>query len=531
MSQATAEQSAPRPRPGVIPKTPKSQTFPDKVWAMMACFRSIHLAIVLISLLALATLAGVLLPQEGIVDTLEIKRNAGANYRMFKAMGFYTVYSSYWFIALEVLFFFNLLCGSFQWLKPAFLAATRRLFCGPEHIQTSPHKLLYQTELPVGITTAQITQLLQRRHYKLHKPAQGQRKDGTILLYACKGNWSRLGPVVAHFGILLMLVASVYGAFFGFKAQKLAVPGETFAIQDSQMFKPNVNPSIWLGSVPSWKVHVNDFRMEYYPEGTEPDQIAPGQNPVVKQYFADLSVIDKQGRTVKREVISVNHPLTMDDTVLYQASFNPTGKLFLDVNGQSRKLSTNTEFMNRPVSLTELGNGRALMVFPFFVQQDPNVKRNNVVIFLRDAHGFVGAKPGKMPPNLRLQEGESGTLSGMSFKYVKPEFATGLQIKKGPEVPWMYLAYAILITGAFMCIFSQRRLWIAIVPESAQAEGSTGNGSRLMVQYKTNKARLSFIKELQGLQNDLIAGLQVKPVSAFPAAEAAPKIEPEAVLA
>lgn len=498
---------------------------------MLACFRSIHLAIVLIALLALATLAGVLLPQEGVVDTIEIKRNAGENYRMFKAMGLYTVYSSYWFIALEVLFFVNLLCGSFQWLKPAFLAATRKTFCGPEHIQTSPHKLLYRTEQSLGATIGQLTQMLKRRHYKIHKPAT-QRQDSAILLYASKGNWSRVGPVVAHFGILLMLVASVYGAFFGFKAQKLAVPGETFSIQDSQMFKPNVNPSIWLGSVPDWKIRVNDFRMEYYPEGTQPNQVAPGQNPVVKQYFADLSVIDKQGHQTQRQIISVNHPLTVDDTVLYQASFNPTGKLFVEVNGTVRKLDTNTQFMNRPVSLNELGNGRALMVFPFFVQQDPNVTRNYVVIFLRDAHGFVGAKPGKMPPNLRLLEGQSGDLSGMHFKYVKPEFATGLQIKKGPEVLWMYLAYGIIILGAFMCIFSQRRLWIAILPMADKASGTC-----LMVQYKTNKARLSFIKELQALQNDLILGLHVQPYTEEIASATAEAVlepqnqpEPEGVL-
>src|SRR3982751_2433768 len=109
-----------------------------------------------------------------------------------------------------------------------------------------------------------------------------------------------------------MLVSSVYGVFFGFKAQKLAVPGETFAIQNSQMFKTNADPSIWLGSLPKWKIRVNDFRIEYYPEGQAPERTA-----VVKQYFADLSVVNPSGQVMKRETISVNHPLIMDDTVIY----------------------------------------------------------------------------------------------------------------------------------------------------------------------------------------------------------------------
>src|SRR5689334_2914634 len=94
-------------------KTLSKQTlaFPDQVWASLACFRSIQLAIILISLLALAILAGVLLPQDGLVETAQIKHQFGPNYHMLKAMGFFNVYSSYWFVSLEVLFFLNLLLG------------------------------------------------------------------------------------------------------------------------------------------------------------------------------------------------------------------------------------------------------------------------------------------------------------------------------------------------------------------------------------------------------------------------------------
>lgn len=487
------------------PQLPK--TFPEKVWAMLACFRSVQLAIVLISLLALATLAGVLIPQEGIVDVLDIKRDFGANYRVFKSMGLFSVYSSYWFIALEVLFFFNLLFGSFQWLKPAFLSATRKTFCGPEHIQASPHQLAYHAVLPLGTVTSQLSAWLKRNRYKLYSaPAKNQRPN-TVLLYATKGNISRFGPVVAHLGILLMLISSVYGVFFGFKAQKLAVPGETFAIQNSQMFRPNIDASIWQGSVPDWKIRVNDFRIEYYPEGQTPQNhststASAALMAVAKQYYADLSIISPSGKEVRRETISVNHPLGVDDTMIYQASFNPTGKLFLQVNGQLRKLETNTRFMNRPVSMTELGNGRTLMIFPFFVQQDPNVTRNYIVAFLRDEKGFVGAKPGKMPPNLRLLEGQSGSLSGMALKYIKPEMETGLQIKKGPEVPWMYLSYAIIILGTIMCIFSQRQIWVCIT-----ARPEDQGCSQILLMYKTNKARLSLMKELQHLQTELTEGL------------------------
>lgn len=485
-----------------VSKKPRKLTFPERVWGMLACFRSVHLAIVLISLLAIATMVGVMMPQEGLVDLMQIKKQFGANYRIYRAMGLFDVYNSYWFICLEVLFFLNLLCGSFQWLKPAFLAATRKTFCGPEHILTSPHKLEFPASRAKGENLRAVSDALKKRHYTVH--ASCNEKTGVSMLYAAKGNFSRLGPAVAHTGILLLLLASVYGVFFGFKAQKLAVPGETFAIPDSQMFRTNVDDSIWLGSVPEWKIKVNDFRIQYYGPGETADKDSQGNPNPVKQYYADLSIVKPDGKILKRETISVNHPMSQDAVNIYQASFNPTGKLFVEVNGQKKKISTNTQFMNRPVSFNELPDGKVMMVFPFFVQQDPGVTRNYAVFFLRDDHGFVGAKPGKMPPNLKLLEGQEGTLSGYHFKYVKPEIATGLQIKQGPEVPWMYAAYITVILGTIMCVFSQRRIWVAVTDE--------GKGqSRALLQYKTNKARLSFMKELQGLQKELNARLEKAP--------------------
>jgi cytochrome c biogenesis protein len=481
------------------------KTFPQQVWACLACFRSVQLAITLIAMLALATLAGVLLPQDGLVDVLEIKKTFGSNYRLMKAMGLFNVYSSYWFIAIEVLFFFNLLFGSFQWLKPAFLAATRVFFIKPASMSAAPNQLTFGLNASSAEALPVLTGLLKKKQYRVHL-SPSQQGNEPILLYASKDSWSRLGPVVAHLGILLMLLASVYGAFYGFKAQKLAVPGEVFKLQDSEFFQTNVHQSVWLGRVPNWKIRVNDFKIEYYPVGTQSNEIQTA-NGVVKQYYADLSVLDAGLKEVKREVISVNHPLSVGSTVLYQASFKPTGKLFLNINHQPKTLIVNTNFMNRPINFTELDKDRVLLVFPFFVQQDPGVERNYIVVFLRDKKGFVGAKAGKMPPNLRLREGESGTLSGMTVQYLHPEMATGLQIKHGPEVWWMYTAYSIIIAGTLMCIFSQRQLWMAFVP------GTEQHADQFMLMYQTKKAKVSFLKELNQLQTRLVESGMFKRLS------------------
>jgi hypothetical protein len=77
----------------------------------------------------------------------------------------------------------------------------------------------------------------------------------------------------------------------------------------------------------------------------------------------------------------------------------------------------------------------------------------------------------------------------------------------------MYLSYLIIIIGTIMCIFSQRQLWLAMVP------AEDGNGTRLMMMYRTKKARLSFMKELQRIQTELLDDFHYTIPNVSPAAQ------------
>lgn len=479
--------SVPHPTsPSGKPQSREKKSFPTQVWELLSCFRTIQLAIILLSLLAVGVLIGVFMPQDGLVTPLEIKKQYGENYRLLKAFGLFNVYSSYWFITLEVLFFFNLFFGSFKWLKPAFLSATRKTFFTPEQMANAKE----HGDMTSPETQNQTLEALQAT-LKKHRYGVYQDPENPNRLYATKGNFSRFGPVVAHFGILLLLIFSVMAAFTGFKAQKLASPGQTFQLMQSDYFMTNVHPTLWLGSVPTWEVRVKDFRIEYYPDHPE----------TVKQYFCTLQILNPDKSVRMEKVISVNDPLNLEDVTFYQASFSPTGKLFLEINGQSKTVEINADFQSRPINVTPLTKDISLIVFPFFVQQD-HVKHNHVALFLQKDGKFVGSAPGKMPTNLRLNEGESGQLASLNIKFVKPEFATGLQIKKAPEVPWMYLSYIIIMLGTVMCVFSQRQIWIAIRPH-ASYKNEEGVGQQVLFLFKTNRAKVSFMKELSALESAL----------------------------
>ncbi|MEZ4575771.1 MAG: cytochrome c biogenesis protein ResB [Vampirovibrionales bacterium] len=111
---------------------------------VLGIFRSVQLAVVLLALLAAATIAGVVLPQEGNVDVAQIQKQFGPNYAFMKQLGMFGVFSSFWFITLEVLFFFNLLIGSFKWLKPAWLAATQVAYVPAAVMALKPAALTFR---------------------------------------------------------------------------------------------------------------------------------------------------------------------------------------------------------------------------------------------------------------------------------------------------------------------------------------------------------------------------------------------------
>ena len=472
---------------------PVLQTFFEMpvVADLIACFQSVHLAIVLLILLAIGVYLGVYFPQEGTVDPAEVQKYWGLQYGFAKAVGLNQVFSSFWFLTLEGLFFFNLLIGSFKWLKPATLAALQKTFLPASWLGqkleafsiASPFEQQQQSKV-----FEQTQKTLKQLGYKTYT------EDDKV--YACKGNLTRLGPALAHIGILLCLIAGFQSYLYGYKALQGAVPGQVFTPNHAEQIVTNSPKGIWQGKLPDWGVRVDDFKIDYYP-------VQPGKPKTPKQYYSTLSILNPVDGTnsssspvVKHETISVNHPLNYADTSIYQASFAPSGRFNAEINEKATVLTLNDQFNQRQVSVTRLPQHRLLVMFPFMAGQDPGVEKDFAMFFVRGGKEDV-AGDGRMPPNTRLMPGQQGVISGLKIKFLGPEMATGLQIKYAPEVPLMYASYFIIMLGAALCFFSQRQLWIALQP----IEGSTQK--TLVIYPKTNKARFSFKQEVEKIQLQL----------------------------
>ena len=100
----------------------------------------------------------------------------------------------------------------------------------------------------------------------------------------------RIAPIIVHFSMILILLGTIVGSFNGFKAQEVVPKTENFHIQ-------NIFSDGWLTKIPNISGRVNDFWITYTNDKT------------IRQFYSDISILDKNGNEIKRQTNSVNYPV------------------------------------------------------------------------------------------------------------------------------------------------------------------------------------------------------------------------------
>lgn len=254
---------------------------------LLPLLADLRLAIVLLLAIAVASISGTLIEQGQSLAFYQ------ANYpehpalfgflswKVILSCGLNHAYRTWWFLTLLILFGSSLTACTFTRQWPALRAArTWKFYREPRQFQ----KLALSAELPLG-SLEELAQQLQQQRYLVFQE-QGK-------LYARRGIAGRIGPIVVHASMLLILLGAIWGSLTGFFAQEMIPSGETFRIQhlfDAGPLAANQVPQ-------DWSVQVNRFWIDYTAEGG------------IDQFYSDLSVLDQAGQAVKRQTISVNHPL------------------------------------------------------------------------------------------------------------------------------------------------------------------------------------------------------------------------------
>jgi len=269
----------------------------DRIWDF---FCSLKLAIIIVLLLALTSIIGTIILQNGAPADY-IREYGQANYELFKKLQFIDMYHSTWFIGLLALFGMNLICCSiknfprvWKFVKEPTLVAGSGIF------KNSANRAEFSCKESKQQVAEKITTLLNSEFAKITRTE----KDEKIYLFAQKGIYSRFGAYITHLSILIIMAGAVIGNVWGYKAYVNIVEGSSI----DQVRSRNGTGPIDLG----FTVRCDDFDVSYYPNSNRP-----------KDYNSDLVILEDG--------------LTYKGIKFYQSSYGSAGNAFFKVRVTEKK--------------------------------------------------------------------------------------------------------------------------------------------------------------------------------------------------
>jgi cytochrome c biogenesis protein len=410
-------------------------------------FAKLNLAITLLLLIASFSIVGTIIEQNQTIEYyklnyLETSKIFQLNWKIILNLGLDHVYSTWWYLALLVLFGTCLLSCTFVQQLPA-LKVARKYFFQTNSIQFKKQK--FNSVLKHNSFFKFLKSLKQKQFIIFQQ---------NLSIYGYKGILGRFAPIVVHISMLLILFGGVIAGLGGFSAQELVVKGEIFQIQNT------ISRNIF-SKVPDYPVRVNDFWIEY------------GSTSNIKQFYSDLSVLDSTGQELERKTISVNFPLRYKKLTFYQTDWNIIG-IRLKIENKMYQLP-----------LTSFDKGKSLWVswIPGLTQD-----QNDGLIFICNnmegsftLYNNTGNNLGTFNLGQKIK-----ALNDLEIVEFIPE--TGLQIKADPGIPLIYLGFAILMFSTLLSYLSYTQFWLA------------QNSDRLLVGGDTNRAKLN----LKGIFLDLV---------------------------
>ena len=330
-------------------------------------------------------------------------------------LGLDHVYKTWWFFLLIFLFGFSLISCTFLQQFPSLKVARRCQF-----FRTTDQ--FYRLKISTILTTFSYPNILariQKNQYSIF-----QQKN---IVYCYKGLIGRIAPILVHFSMILILLGTIVGSLFGFKAQEIIPKTEQFHIQ-------NILTSGQLANIPVTSVRINDFWINYT------------KNKTISQFYSDLSVLDSEGSEINRKTISVNYPLIDKGLYYYQTDWNLIGLRFQTKNNETLEYPLVNALNNQnKVWLTWISTNSTL--------------KNGLIAIIDNLEGYCSIynESGIFLGNLELNETVNFNLSLTLLEIIS---STGLQIKTDFGIPIIYGGFFLLMSSTLISYITYSQIWI-----------------------------------------------------------------------
>jgi cytochrome c biogenesis protein len=420
-------------------------------WRLIQFLGNLQLAIILLLTIACISSLGTIIEQEKTISFYELnypitKPILGfINYNIILSLGFNHIYTTTWFVILISIFGFSLMSCTFARQIPSLKLATLWKFFKKEKNFRNPNVTFRLNNVNLN----EFSYLLRKEQYNVLQ-------EGPYL-YAYKGLVGKIGPILVHCSIILILIGSLSGSFLGFTLQELVPKKDAFHLQ-------NVISSGPLSYIrQDFEGYIHDFKIAYSDEGT------------IDQFYSEIGILDSDLNSKSRKTIFVNEPLRYDGITFYQTDWGI--KSIQAIVNDSKKIEIFVKEINLPdksrfwIGITPITDKLLLVV------QDLTGK----CLIYTDKKVLLG----------ETEIGHKIFINGECIRITKFIPSTGLQIKSDPGIFLVYLGFLFLIISVLLSYISYFQIW------------AVKKDTYLYIHGNTNRAVYFFERNLLEMLNIL----------------------------
>lgn len=466
----------------------RSQTYNksiiDKVWNF---FSSVKVGVWIIVIILVAASIGTILPQVFYVPATNeadiaayYERIYGTFGTLYYKLGLSDLYSSWWFQGLIGMLGISLVIASLDRVIPLYKSLKKQ--------KTNRHISFLKRQRVYGIGEVEKgNESIDQAEVKLKALRYNVKREGNALL-AEKGRFSRWGPYVNHFGLILFLIGVMLRALPGFYVD------ETMWLREGE--------TLYIPKTGGYFLESKGFIFETYSKEESEEVFGAAierVGTIAKNYQTDVALYkgaadaiagDNKDLTFEKEAsIQVNKPLKFDNFSVFQMDFRLDELATMTFQLQDKE--TQESFGEFTIDLANPQPEYALM----------EGYKVEILDYYADFTGFEDGVPQSQSPlpnnpaflvkmySPDFPKGETSfvmikeTLEPLgenkhkiAFQSVETRDVSGLTIRKDLTLPILMLGGLIFMIGVAQgSYWNHRRIWIQLLENGQLAVAAHTN--------------------------------------------------------
>ena len=373
--------------------------------------------------------------------------------RAILRLGFDNIYHSPWYVGIIALILTSLAVCTFKRVIPARLPPLRPVVIDKIPLNATLH-------VPGDETTVRerVEAFFRSRGWNIRKREFG----GIEWTFADKHNWARRGVLIAHLGFTIIAAGTTIYWARGFSGDTAIVTGQALEIPETKAI-----------------VKLDDFRYKIAPIATKSGIV---YQPI--DYVSTVTVTGNDGKA-RTETVRVNHPIDVDGTLYYQASYGFAMRFTVTHDG--KRVATLSDRVLKEGDTLEIPGTQKTVQYARFVPTvdkqsgmpapDPRVNNPAVILNALEAGSSLG---GAIVP-LRTWIDLGGGWRVVPQQYL---LYSGFQYRNDPGIPLVGIGALVLLSGLIVSFyFLPARLYARVDADPHTGQCSVGLAASTVKGY------------------------------------------------